>query len=432
MAKKSNNSATTLITLIALGTIIWLVSVVVEGIVYIHQTLIKFSSTPTGLIVIFFVLVFLVSILVKLYLYRGVKKIKESLEQEENELQNKENILDLKQSEVEKRNSNIDKEVNSKVNAKLVNERKTLKQEHISFNLEQDKSLKIFQKLLDVSYKFKVKTLLSGTTLKNQASKYDQLKKEIVKYDSIRSNMLYMGLLDVSNWDDVKDQFYDKITLLEKAQEEKEAQIEIKRLMREEKQRQDELDRRQQEAEDEKERLTEQRRVIAEALSNAEGQYKEELEKQRQELELEIENVHAQYERAKSMAQLTKQGHVYIISNIGSFGKKIFKVGMTRRLEPMDRVKELGDASVPFDFDVHAMISCDDAPALELALHAELNSYRVNKVNLRKEFFNVDLDKIINAVEKNHGKLEYIVDPLALQYYKSLELALEDEGEAVA
>ncbi len=65
------------------------------------------------------------------------------------------------------------------------------------------------------------------------------------------------------------------------------------------------------------------------------------------------------------MAQLTKQGHVYIISNIGSFGEDVFKIGMTRRLEPMDRVKELSGASVPFDFDVHAMISCDDAPALE-------------------------------------------------------------------
>ncbi len=114
-----------------------------------------------------------------------------------------------------------------------------------------------------------------------------------------------------------------------------------------------------------KRRLAEQQKLIEEALRAAEGAHREELEKQRLALEQKIQEAHAQYERAKSMAQLTKQGHVYIISNIGSFGEDVFKIGMTRRLEPMDRVKELSGASVPFDFDVHAMISCDDAPALE-------------------------------------------------------------------
>ncbi|MBL1893192.1 GIY-YIG nuclease family protein, partial [Klebsiella pneumoniae] len=104
----------------------------------------------------------------------------------------------------------------------------------------------------------------------------------------------------------------------------------------------------------------------------------EELERQRLELEQKIQDVHQQYERAKSMAQLTRQGYVYIISNIGSFGENVFKIGMTRRLEPMERVKELSGAAVPFDFDVHAMISCDDAPALEKTLHDHLENYRIN------------------------------------------------------
>lgn len=99
---------------------------------------------------------------------------------------------------------------------------------------------------------------------------------------------------------------------------------------------------------------------------------------------------------------------------------------MTRRLEPMDRVKELGDASVPFEFDVHAMISCDDAPALENALHTALNKHRMNKINLRKEFFKVELQKIIDTVERNHGTVEYVSDPIALQYYRSLEMDSED------
>ena len=91
---------------------------------------------------------------------------------------------------------------------------------------------------------------------------------------------------------------------------------------------------------------------------------------------MKLAEAQASSERAKSMAQLTKAGHVYILSNIGSFGEGIFKVGMTRRLEPQDRVKELGDASVPFPFDVHAMISCENAPGLENALHKELARYR--------------------------------------------------------
>jgi len=94
------------------------------------------------------------------------------------------------------------------------------------------------------------------------------------------------------------------------------------------------------------------------------------------------------------MAQQTRKGNVYIVSNIGSFGQEVFKIGMTRRLDPMDRIYELSDASVPFDFDVHAMIACDDAPALETMLHAEFDVMRINKVNYRKEFFRVPLDRV--------------------------------------
>ena len=98
--------------------------------------------------------------------------------------------------------------------------------------------------------------------------------------------------------------------------------------------------------------------------------------------------------RAISQAMLTKTGHVYIISNVGSFGENVYKIGMTRRLEPMDRVKELGDASVPFPFDVHAMIRTSDAPALENELHKHFDQRRLNLENQRKEFFRVSIDEI--------------------------------------
>lgn len=112
-----------------------------------------------------------------------------------------------------------------------------------------------------------------------------------------------------------------------------------------------------------------------------------------------------------------KAGYVYIISNIGSFGNDIYKIGMTRRLEPQDRVDELGGASVPFKFDVHAMIFSDDAPALEAALHKAFENRKLNLVNTRREFFNVTLDEIKEVVRKNFDKtVEFVDVPDAEQY----------------
>ena len=123
------------------------------------------------------------------------------------------------------------------------------------------------------------------------------------------------------------------------------------------------------------------------------------------------------------MAQQTKRGHVYVISNIGSFGEEVFKVGMTRRLEPMDRVKELGDASVPFSFDVHAMIYSDDAPALEKSLHRVFDDKSVNKVNPRKEFFKLPLSEIKQAVEQeNVDDVHWTLKAEAAEYRESMSI----------
>ena len=99
-----------------------------------------------------------------------------------------------------------------------------------------------------------------------------------------------------------------------------------------------------------------------------------------------------------------RAGYVYIISNIGAFGENVYKIGMTRRLAPQDRIDELGDASVPFNFDVHAMIFSDDAPALEAALHNAFSDKKVNMVNTRREFFYVTLDEIKEVVRNNFDK----------------------------
>lgn len=141
-----------------------------------------------------------------------------------------------------------------------------------------------------------------------------------------------------------------------------------------------------------------------------------ELEERINSLEVEKENVLEREANARA-------GYVYIISNIGSFGDNIYKIGMTRRLEPMDRVKELSSASVPFEFDVHAMIFSDDAPTLETALHKQFERQSVNKVNLRKEFFKISLDEIETFVKDNfNNTVEFTKIPIAKQYRESLEL----------
>ena len=123
------------------------------------------------------------------------------------------------------------------------------------------------------------------------------------------------------------------------------------------------------------------------------------------ELEDKLAEATAEKERAVSQAQLTRSGHVYVISNLGSFGENVYKIGMTRRLDPMDRVSELGDASVPFAFDVHAIISSRDAPALEAALHAKFSDRRLNLINRRTEFFHVTIQDIAEVVREECGDI---------------------------
>lgn len=138
------------------------------------------------------------------------------------------------------------------------------------------------------------------------------------------------------------------------------------------------------------------------------------------ELERSLAAAHDASERARAMAEMTKSGYVYIISNVGSFGEDVVKIGLTRRLDPDDRVRELGDASVPFGFDVHAMIYSDEAPALESALHREFAARRINGVNLRKEFFRVGLDEVEEAVKRLAPAASFFKDREAQEWHETL------------
>lgn len=146
------------------------------------------------------------------------------------------------------------------------------------------------------------------------------------------------------------------------------------------------------------------------------------LEAKKAELESQLSGLN------ESMAQIDyreanqKAGYVYIISNVGAFGEGIYKIGMTRRLEPMDRVDELGDASVPFDFDVHALIFSDNAPALEAALHRAFEDRKLNMINTRREFFRVSLDEIKAVVKENFDKTVDFIDVPPAEQFRQSEL----------
>lgn len=137
-------------------------------------------------------------------------------------------------------------------------------------------------------------------------------------------------------------------------------------------------------------------------------------------LEADLAAAHSVSERAQAMAEMTKSGYVYIISNIGSFGENVVKIGLTRRLDPDDRVRELGDASVPFLFDTHAMIYSDAAPALENALHTEFADRRINLQNFRKEFFRVSLDEVEEAVARLAPEASFFKDREAQEWHETL------------
>lgn len=204
-----------------------------------------------------------------------------------------------------------------------------------------------------------------------------------------------------------------------RAAAERERQAREKARLREEARREREIIQEQARLKSEEDAI---REALDKALADAREQHTAEIDK----LRAQLAEAEEKSRRAVAQAQLTKVGHVYVISNIGSFGTNVFKVGLTRRLEPEDRIKELGDASVPFPFDVHMMIYSEDAPALETQLHHALHRLRVNRVNPRKEFFRTDLDAIRRVVEEHHGVVEYVADAEALEYNQSQSMSDED------
>lgn len=215
-----------------------------------------------------------------------------------------------------------------------------------------------------------------------------------------------------------------------KRQEEKESA----RQAREDQREQEKLEREIREA---RAKIDKERRHFTSALQKLQLRLVAAVDRQeRDELQTRINEVASQNSKLDEEEKLldyreqnARAGYVYVISNIGAFGEGIYKIGMTRRLEPMERVDELGDASVPFRFDVHALVFSDNAPALEAKLHAHFAVGRLNKVNGRKEFFRADLKELEAVIRANYDAVVEVVHAApAEQYRESLRLTMPLES----
>lgn len=203
-----------------------------------------------------------------------------------------------------------------------------------------------------------------------------------------------------------------------KREQAKQEQMAIREQMRQEAEERRALEAERKKVEKEESKYQAEIEKIKEQIANAKDEEMEKLNARILELQNQLAEVSIKKEEISNLAN-GKAGNVYVISNLGSFGENVFKIGMTRRLNPQDRVNELGDASVPFKFDVHSFIFSDDAVALESKLHDILNEKRVNKVNMRKEFFYTSVDELEELVTSIEPTAEFNKTMLAEEFRQS-------------
>ena len=208
-----------------------------------------------------------------------------------------------------------------------------------------------------------------------------------------------------------------------KKQEEKELLREEREREREEKKLQKKLEKEKNKFNRENDKIQKEINKVRDELTTAADKEKAKLEKEIKELKEALNRNNEEIGKIDEWKETPGAGYVYIISNIGSFGKNVFKIGVTRRDNPDERIRELSSASVPFRYDTHVFIFSKDAFALEKELHDRFNDSRVNKVNRRKEFFNITIDEVKQIVEENKADVHSFVEhPDAEEYYDTLKI----------
>lgn len=258
--------------------------------------------------------------------------------------------------------------------------------------------------------------------------KYNNIEASEKRITSSRDAISKLGsIMDVS----IQPKYYRlKIEELhlafeyaQKKQQEKEEQKEARARMREEAKLAKEIEEERKKLEKEQQHYQNALQRINAQLEAASEADRDAIEEKKAELVAQLNKIDKEFADVDYREANQRAGYVYVISNIGAFGENVYKIGMTRRLDPQDRVDELGDASVPFNFDVHAMIFSNDAPKLEAALHNAFADRKLNFVNQRREFFNVTLDEIKQVVRENYDKsVEFVELAPAEQYRESLKL----------
>lgn len=264
--------------------------------------------------------------------------------------------------------------------------------------------------------------------------KYNNFDNSVKRIRASRDAISKLGaIMSISITETYLNMKIDELTLANeyaiKKQEEKEAEKEARARLREEAKLLKEI-------EEERKRLEKEQTHYLNALAKlnmqlAQNPNSPELKEKRLELEQHIADAEKAIKDVDYREANKRAGYVYVISNVGAFGENVYKIGMTRRLDPQERVDELGDASVPFAFDVHAMIFTDDAPALEAALHRAFEDKKVNMVNPRREFFRVTLDEIKAVIRQNYDKtVEFTDIPDAEQWRISLKMRGETAAQS--
>lgn len=295
-------------------------------------------------------------------------------------------------------------------------------------NFTLDGSIAKGKKMVDDNIKLIIRSFnneCDSSILKVKFNNVESIKQKIQKaFDTLNNLSKKMMISLTYQYLDLKiEELYLSYEYEKKKQEEKEEQQRIREQIREEQKVLKEIQAQKEKIEKEEKHFSQEIENLQSKLDNSSEIDKQKYLDKIKELEAKLQLLSKDKEDVYNREQNTRAGYVYIISNIGSFGENIYKIGMTRRLEPMDRVKELGDASVPFSFDVHAMIFSEDAPSLENELHKHFDKNRLNKVNLKKEFFNVSLAEIEKVVKDHHNKtVEFTKLAQANEYRESLVL----------
>lgn len=277
------------------------------------------------------------------------------------------------------------------------------------------------QKQILRCYNAETVSIIEAVTVKNVDASRNKLQRS---FETINTMFAVNGVAISVDYHKTKLEELSMVyAYMVKVEQERELQREIREQLKEEEKVRREIEREKAKIEKEEAQFNGEISKLMGYMQKASDIDKQLYADKIRELEEKLKLLEKDKENVLQREQNTRAGFVYIISNIGSFGENVYKIGMTRRLEPMDRVKELGDASVPFEFDVHAMIFSEDAPTLETILHQTFRDYQVNKVNPRKEFFRIDLEKVKQIVKENYNATVHFVDvPDAEQYRETLRM----------